>query len=159
MANGLALLKLLQCTPRSCTVILLKILVYVTCFFLNCILHSLSVKMLTLGYSTYNLWQNCNNLRPKLKAPQIRLYWRITRFETKHCKKFARPLSFQVAFITLHFLKSWRAQFLRVSGTLRINIQLELPDLCRRARGICWMPLFAVVMQWICVPVHLQSLI
>ena len=115
----------------------LKILVYVTCFFLNCILHSLSVKMLTLGYSTYNLWQNCNNLRPKLKAPQIRLYWRITRFETTHCKKFARPLSFQVAFTTLHFLKSWRAQFLRVSGTLRINIQLKLPDLCRRARGIC----------------------
>ena len=77
------------------------------------------------------------NMRPKLKAPQIRLYWRITRFETTHCKKFARPLSFQVAFTTLHFLKSWRAQFLRVSGTLRINITLELPDLCRRARGIC----------------------
>ena len=147
MANGLALLKLLQCTPWSCTVILLKILVYVTCFFLelhitqfvsctvillkilvyvtcsflNCILHSLSVKMLTLGYSTYNLWQNCNNLRPKLKAPQIRLYWRITRFETTYCKKFARPLSFRVAFTTLHFFKSWRAQFLNNKYSTRIT--------------------------------------
>ena len=147
MANGLALLKLLQCTPWSCTVILLEILVYVTCFFLelhitqfvsctvillkilvyvtcsflNCILHSLSVKMLTLGYSTYNLWQNCNNLRPKLKAPQIRLYWRITRFETTYCKKFARPLSFRVAFTTLHFFKSWRAQFLNNKYSTRIT--------------------------------------
>ena len=61
------------------------------------------------------------NLRPKLKAPQIRLYWRITRFETTYCKKFARPLSFRVAFTTLHFFKSWRAQFLNNKYSTRIT--------------------------------------